>query len=743
MKRVASDTGSFTSSVQNQKRVRKISESVPRRVVFISGLSKDVTEAEVVQLGLPFGHMTNLVLARKKCQALLEMADLESAQAMVEYYTEHPPASSDPNTVVRVRFSNYEELKTDDGPINAGAKVALKAAEDLLDNAKEPHSLLRVVIENMIYPITIDVLHKIFFKFGQVLRIVTYMKNEKLHAFIEFSNPVVASAAKNSLNGQNIYNGCCTLRVDFAEMRKLKVKYNNDRTWDYTNPNLPSGDERSANNSAGMSSQQQQQQQQRDVGRMDVMRSDAMRSDTMRSDTMRSDAMRSDNMRSDTMRSNVMRSDAMRSDTMRSNAMRSDAMRSETMRSDAMRSNAMRSDNMRSDAMRSDGRSREARRDDGGSRRSAGPDLSVIAAANVLGGNLATLSQLAQLQGLLSGAGLLNADNLGLMGGLLGAGTPANLALLGNIGNLGAGLGNIGGGLSNIGNMGNVGGNMGAGLVEGHHGRELSMERGGYGNEPMYNRREPRDDSFRDWDRIDGPGSRMERGYDERDRNRYAGGDYEYNDRRDSMRRSDARSIEMPGCVLHISNLNEEKITPDNIFKLFGVYGNVQRVKILFNKKDTALVQYSEPEQAQNACRFLNGLAWHGKEMKISLSKYTHIQTAKPGLPEAWLTKDFSDSTLHRFRTPNSKNYRNIFAPSSTLHLSNIAPNTTEEKLVDLFSEFGKVQRFQFFQRDSKMALIQMSSVQEAVDALVALHDHQLNPSSHLRVSFTNSEIRE
>ena len=48
--------------------VRKISESVPRRVVFISGLSKDVTEAEVVQLGLPFGHMTNLVLARKKCQ---------------------------------------------------------------------------------------------------------------------------------------------------------------------------------------------------------------------------------------------------------------------------------------------------------------------------------------------------------------------------------------------------------------------------------------------------------------------------------------------------------------------------------------------------------------------------------------------------------------------------------------------------------------------------------------------------
>lgn len=30
-----------------------------------------------------------------------------------------------------------------------------------------------------------------------------------------------------------------------------------------------------------------------------------------------------------------------------------------------------------------------------------------------------------------------------------------------------------------------------------------------------------------------------------------------------------------------------------------GVYGDVQRVKILFNKKDSALVQMREPAQAQ------------------------------------------------------------------------------------------------------------------------------------------------
>ena len=32
---------------------------------------------------------------------------------------------------------------------------------------------------------------------------------------------------------------------------------------------------------------------------------------------------------------------------------------------------------------------------------------------------------------------------------------------------------------------------------------------------------------------------------------------------------------------------------------LLGLYGDVVRVKILFNKKDSALVEYADPEQAQ------------------------------------------------------------------------------------------------------------------------------------------------
>jgi polypyrimidine tract-binding protein 1 len=45
-----------------------------------------------------------------------------------------------------------------------------------------------------------------------------------------------------ALNGQNIYDGCCTLRIDLSKLTNLNVKFNNDHSRDFTNPMLPSGE---------------------------------------------------------------------------------------------------------------------------------------------------------------------------------------------------------------------------------------------------------------------------------------------------------------------------------------------------------------------------------------------------------------------------------------------------------------------------------------------------------------------
>ncbi|CAH2107533.1 unnamed protein product [Euphydryas editha] len=194
--------------------------------------------------------------------------------------------------------------------------------------------------------------------------------------------------------------------------------------------------------------------------------------------------------------------------------------------------------------------------------------------------------------------------------------------------------------------------------------------------------------------------------------------------------------------VLLVSNLNEEMVTPDALFTLFGVYGDVQRVKILYNKKDSALIQMAEPHQAHLAMTHMDKLRVFGKAMRVMLSKHQTVQLPKEGQPDAGLTRDYSQSPLHRFKKPGSKNYQNIYPPSATLHLSNIPATVSEDDIKDAFTKRGfAIKAFKFFPKDRKMALVQLPSIDDAVAALIKMHNYQLSESNHLRVSFSKSSI--
>ncbi|KAI4905918.1 hypothetical protein NFI96_021198, partial [Prochilodus magdalenae] len=51
-----------------------------------------------------------------------------------------------------------------------------------------------------------------------------------------------AQRAKASLNGADIYSGCCTLKIEYAKPTRLNVFKNDQDTWDYTNPSLSGQD---------------------------------------------------------------------------------------------------------------------------------------------------------------------------------------------------------------------------------------------------------------------------------------------------------------------------------------------------------------------------------------------------------------------------------------------------------------------------------------------------------------------
>uniref|UniRef100_A0A673BTY5 Polypyrimidine tract-binding protein 2-like n=1 Tax=Sphaeramia orbicularis TaxID=375764 RepID=A0A673BTY5_9TELE len=461
-----SSPNSVTANGSDSKKQR-LDESPPSRVLHIRKLPSEVSETEVIALGLPFGKVTNILMLKGKNQAFLELSTEEAAITMVNYYTAVTPQVR--NTPVFIQYSNHKELKTDSA-LNQRAQAVLQAVSavqdgsspssdpGVLDLAPPPSPVLRIIIDNMFYPVTLDVLQQIFSKFGTVMKIITFTKNNQFQALLQFSDPVNAQQAKLSLDGQNIYNSCCTLRIDFSKLVNLNVKYNNDKSRDYTRPDLPTGD----------------------------------------GDTTSKDH-------------------------------------------------------------------------------------------SLLGKEILIQSCLFLL--------------------LTGAISPLSAA---------------------------------------------------------------------------------------------------------------AAAAAAAGRVALSALLV---------------------VKILYNKKDSALIQLSDGNQAQLAMSHLNGQKVFGKVMRVTLSKHQTVALPREGLDDQLLTKDFSGSPLHRFKKPGSKNFQNIFPPSATLHLSNIRDAVGEDDLRLLFSNSGgTVKAFKFFQ-DRKMALIQMSSVEEAIQALMDLHNYDMGGNHHLKVSFSKSTI--
>ncbi|KAJ6848338.1 polypyrimidine tract-binding protein-like protein 3-like isoform X1 [Iris pallida] len=91
----------------------------------------------------------------------------------------------------------------------------------------------------MLYPITVEVLHQVFSPHGFVEKIVTFQKSAGFQALIQFQSRQSAIQARNSLQGRNIYDGCCQLDVHYSKLSDLQVKYNSDRSRDFTNSSLP------------------------------------------------------------------------------------------------------------------------------------------------------------------------------------------------------------------------------------------------------------------------------------------------------------------------------------------------------------------------------------------------------------------------------------------------------------------------------------------------------------------------
>lgn len=186
--------------------------------------------------------------------------------------------------------------------------------------------------------------------------------------------------------------------------------------------------------------------------------------------------------------------------------------------------------------------------------------------------------------------------------------------------------------------------------------------------------------------------------------------------------------------VLLVNNLPEQ-LTADNLFMLFGHYGDVVRVKILFNKRSSCLIEFVNGEHASTALVNLNQFSMSGQELAINTSKHGGVAPPREGDSEL-LTKDYTDSPIHRFRKQGSR--KNINAPAQVLHVSNLHDEASVQELTQLFSSVGSPE-VQFFSTNRKMAYVKMESPEQAATALMHFHNQQLQ-GRYLRISFSGKD---
>jgi len=142
--------------------------------------------------------------------------------------------------------------------------------------------------------------------------------------------------------------------------------------------------------------------------------------------------------------------------------------------------------------------------------------------------------------------------------------------------------------------------------------------------------------------------------------------------------------------VVMITNLNEDEIDCDKIFTLCGVFGDVQRVKISYHKRDTAFVQLSNHRQAKHVVQSLNRMQLYGKMIHVNLSRMTRVKLPKDSpnsammFPDAkFLTKDYTNCKKHRYSKKGAGGIKysplSIGQPSHILHIANL-PIQSEAK---------------------------------------------------------------
>jgi len=194
------------------------------------------------------------------------------------------------------------------------------------------------------------------------------------------------------------------------------------------------------------------------------------------------------------------------------------------------------------------------------------------------------------------------------------------------------------------------------------------------------------------------------------------------------------------GAVVRVTGLDPARATARRVFNFVCSYGNVRRIGCFppgavsdDGGASSALVEFEDATQAGGAASFLNGQTIFGRSVSLVVSDRDTIDgsplsgEAPDPLGEPHV-RDWVGSPHNRFRRPEQ--FRNVFRPSPTLHISNIPPGFTEARLQEFIMSSGGARPDRVAWMDPpggrfsvgaprRVALVQFSSSSEALESMM------------------------
>ncbi|KAK2960344.1 putative Heterogeneous nuclear ribonucleoprotein L [Blattamonas nauphoetae] len=172
-----------------------------------------------------FGKVQYVVVIANFRQLLAEMDNIYTATRIYQF--SHGGGISIANATYYIDYSRSQHINREYTyrriyPIHKGEKVLL------------------ATVHNPLLPITIEVLGSLL-KPLECVRCVLF-NNTGIQFLAEFATAEQAEKVRDMLDGREIYQDCCFLKVVYATNAKtLAVKYNNSKMRDFTRPDLPYG----------------------------------------------------------------------------------------------------------------------------------------------------------------------------------------------------------------------------------------------------------------------------------------------------------------------------------------------------------------------------------------------------------------------------------------------------------------------------------------------------------------------